>query len=70
MKNKYKLLKVFDCQDMPDNIRRQFFDETDHAHGNDVYIDFVLEDEDNSVVKWFRKHGADTEDEVVVKRWW
>jgi hypothetical protein len=38
--SKYKTLKVFDCQDMPEDVRKTFFDYVES--GNDCYIDWDI----------------------------
>lgn len=37
----FKIMKVFDCQDMPEDIRRVFFDA--HEERNDSYVLWTLE---------------------------
>lgn len=38
-----KLQKVFDCQDMPKDIRTYFFDNYGEGKSNDVYITVYIE---------------------------
>jgi hypothetical protein len=77
-----RLMKVFDCQDMPCDIRNIFFEETeDSNHCNDIYVSWDIdgswrddtEDTDNEklIDNWFFEQGAVREDkEIIVKRWW
>lgn len=43
MNNKYKMIKVFDCQDMPDDLRKKFFDYSESV-GNDCYITWYMDE--------------------------
>lgn len=72
-----KLMKVFDCQDMPDSIRTSFFDNA--TAGNDCYIRIFVEPYEklannvynyDVVCEWLLKNGAEPWDEVIVKHWW
>lgn len=38
-----KLMQVFDCQDMPNEVKRAFFDDYGEGKCNDVYIMLYLE---------------------------
>lgn len=40
---KYKNKKLFDCQDMPENLMKTFFDE--QSKGNDVIVSRYVHDE-------------------------
>jgi hypothetical protein len=48
-----KLMKVFDCTDMPDNIRKAFFKamEGGNSVGNDVYVDWYNLEEHEYLIK-------------------
>lgn len=37
----YVMMKVFDCYDMPKELRREFFDRSEA--GNDCYVSYFLE---------------------------
>ena len=79
-----KLIKVFDCQEMPDDVREAFFCEKEAS--NDCYVDWCLDDlpEDlNSeedpcygpdylkVSKWLLENGASIDDkDIIIKHWW
>lgn len=45
--DKYKKMKVFDCQDMSKEVRKVFFETTEK--GNDCYIDWYTYDEQKPV---------------------
>lgn len=76
----FKIMKVFDCQDMPRDLRREFFRLWDNK-GNDVFVDWTLGDSDDDVSKqideWLIANGAESaKDEssesetVLIKYWW
>jgi hypothetical protein len=68
----YKLLKVFDCQDMPDGVRDAFFGY--HEKGNDIYIShYVGEDYPDNykpVDDWLKENGAVDGEAVLINHWW
>ena len=68
--NNYTIRKIFDCQEMPDTLRKEFFKLTEQ--GNDSYIDWVIaseefEDDDKSehrkaidaIDQWLINNGAE-----------
>jgi len=64
--SKYKTLKVFDCQDMPEDVRKTFFDLVEG--GNDCYIDWDIANEGwthegivgaRIIDNWLIANGAD-----------
>jgi len=72
------MMKVFDCQYMPEDIKKAFFDLTDD-YKNDCYVSWFvkdeLDDEDNDkallVTKWLLEEGAEESDEeVLINHWW
>lgn len=72
---KYKIMKVFDCQDMPYNVKKQFFDYSEKE--NDVYVewkvnsDYHLEGlEPKLVWNWLLENGAVDQEVVIVQHWW
>jgi len=82
---KYKVKKVFNCQDMPEDIRKMFFEVSEA--GNDCYVDYWIgdtqwEEGDKwgekyiAIDKWLVENGAKpaTEkkcgEEVLIKHWW
>jgi hypothetical protein len=66
---KYKLMKVFDCQDMPDDVRKDFFDACELC--NDVCTQWFIGYCSESVNRWLLENGATEEDEkVIIKHWW
>lgn len=70
-KNYYKC-KVFDCQDMPDDLTREFLYRYERC--NDVYVDYVChenEDEEPDIIDtWLLENGAKSGEEVLIKYWW
>ncbi len=76
-----KEMTVFDCQDMPEELRQRFYEETGH-YGDDVYVDWHINDtidpsDDKKVVDaWLVEQGMDAGGEdregahVLIKRWW
>ena len=75
----YETLKVFDCQDMPDEVREDFFLST--QQGNDCLVTVYVDDESLdeaeqddgnlvSVILWLRENGAIEDEKVIVKHWW
>jgi hypothetical protein len=44
----FKMMKVFECMDMPDNIRKILFKLTEHIGGNDCYVMYTIHNEDFS----------------------
>ena len=85
MKN-YKMMKVFDCQDMPEDIQDAFFKLKHNfaSPGNDTYlmmqIDHCIPEavipEDKIVQEWLVANGAlpgkdsDSEGEEVLVKHW
>jgi hypothetical protein len=69
--NKFELMKVFDCQKMPSEIRQVFF-QIDFGVGNDSYVKFfVRQASENCVVsKWLVENGAVEEEDVIISCWW
>lgn len=65
-----KLMKVFDCQDMPDNVRKEFFGAYDDK-GNDCYVDWYLDCEVSTLVDdWVIENGATMDEHVIIRHWW
>ena len=76
----YEIMKVFDCQDMPRDLMREFFRLWDDK-GNDVFLEWTLGDSNDDVSKrideWLcvngAKHAKDENDigeTVLIKYWW
>jgi len=59
--------EIFDCQDMPDDIRSKFFGESEAS--NDCYIDYWVEAGD-TVGDWLIEEGAEDGEQVIIKHWW
>jgi len=65
----FKIMKVFDCQDMPKEIRKALFDYFERA--NDTYIEWQLgEMPEGPITDWLLAHGAEKDEEVLVQYWW
>ena len=75
---KYKMRKIFDCTQMPENIHDKFFYEMASWQpnlSNDCYVEYWVcndsESDDFSIVsKWLVENGADDNEEVLIKYWW
>lgn len=71
--NKFKLYKVFDCQDMPNDIMEKFLN-IDRGLQNNCCVEYTAEggrDEDYDIVTdWLTQNGAEFGEEVIIKRWW
>jgi hypothetical protein len=82
---KYKMQKVFDCQDMPEDVREAFFFffKNDGGFGNDCCVEWFIHDttdpdeETKMVDAWLIEHGAEgakddhsAGDKVIIKHWW
>lgn len=59
---------TYDCQDMPDDVRSEFFD--GHHAGNDCHVTHYVQE--GTLVGDFLIDELDCEheDEVIVKHWW
>lgn len=68
-------MKVFDCQGMPSDVRRSFFNAT-AGTANDCLVDWTVgdcEDPDEdirAVDAWLVANGAVDLEGVVVSHWW
>lgn len=81
---RHRMMKVFDCQDMPDDIKEHFWDVYRGVMmGNDCYVDWTinaakdLSEGELAVDGWLIANGAegprneDREGEhVLVRHWW
>lgn len=74
--SKFVVMKVFDCQDMPDELRARFFKLWDHKHNDSSVTWEVNEDTDpdqdtKDVNDWLVANGANPEGEsVIIQYWW
>jgi hypothetical protein len=72
----FRMMKVFDCQKMPEDIRRAFFKVTsEFSIGNDSAWEWHFEDDiyetAEIVQNWLLQNGATLEDKsVIIKHWW
>lgn len=78
-----RLMKVFDCQDMPKEVRHVFYEETEGEGNrcNDIHVSWDIAGDwrdcdgdtpnEKLIDDWLFANGANREDkEVIVKRWW
>lgn len=82
MTRKFEMLKVFDCQDMPDDVRQVFFEMCEQ--GNNCYVAWwpceatYLDDNDvrtdnpdhSKVDQWLLENGANPDEKVIVRHSW
>jgi hypothetical protein len=72
----FKLMKVFDCQDMPDSLCRAFLRLWDNKSNDSSaewgVADSIYEDDDPSkpVDEWLLANGAGEGERVIIKYWW
>ncbi len=73
---KYKLRKVFDCNDMPQSVRYALSENSHLYNGSFISFD-VYKNEDYSeqpfdleVNSWLLENGAEVSDIVVIHYWW
>lgn len=74
----FRLMKVFDCQQMPQEVRDALFKVSNV--GNDCAIEWYLDKDDEDyelleetkvVQNWLLQNGASYEDDsVMIKHWW
>ena len=73
--NNFKLMKVFDCQDMPDNLKKIFMSFWDNV-GNDCAKEWYMHDSDppepesDKIDTWLMENGAEFGEHVMIKHWW
>ncbi len=83
---KHQVMKVFDCQDMPEDLRRKFMDMWEY--GNNSFVrwtiaDSIYDEEDEGcrdtkeVDDWLITNGAtpapgehQSGEEVIILYWW
>jgi hypothetical protein len=73
-----KRMKVFDCQDMPEDLRTEFFEDEreGHGRGNDVFISWYINYSTDpspaqiAINKWLIENGAKDDEEVLIRHWW
>lgn len=62
---KYKNIKLFDCQDMPDDVRKKFFEY--HGRSNDISVEhFIYSENEYCSVKEFDKLNI-ADDQLIWK---
>lgn len=76
----FKQMKVFECQDMPEDVRKYFLEHTEQ--GNDCYVswyaeaDEVYDDQEdpkevwNPVSLWLKDNGALWGEQVLIEHSW
>lgn len=65
------MMKVFDCQEMPDEVRSEFFGWACAA--NDCYVAVTVEFEEwcpKMIVSWLLANGAEESETVLIEHWW
>lgn len=72
--SKFETRKIFDCQQMPDDVQSAFFEFNDGGR-NDCYVDHCIElnaeGNEKIVTDWLLENGAEISDKsVLVKHWW
>ena len=66
---KFKLMKVFDCIDMQDGVREEFY--LYAQAGNDCYINYRVNGQGiNSVSDWLLDNGCEPNEMVIIRHWW
>lgn len=70
----FNLIKVFDCQEMPNDIKKLFFESINSSYTNNCYIHWYVKylEEDNFTLidQWFIEHGASEGEKIIIKHWW
>jgi len=70
----YKTVKLFDCQDMPKDVRKEFFKtcgSPSFRGANDCIVAWHIGVTSDKVDAWLLKNGVTQEDEAVtIKHWW
>ena len=77
----HEMMKVFDCQKMPQDVRDAFFN--DNQASNDTYVDhwvgegydedYINDDVVDNLKKidaWLKKNGAEDAEHVLISHWW
>lgn len=74
--SKFKLMKVFDCYDMPETLRNGFFNLWDNK-GNDSTVEWYTQgsiEEKGSISEmvdnWLVENGAIKYEYVLIKYYW
>ena len=65
---KFKRVKLFDCQDMPQDVRTKFF-LSFNGGSNDICVKYFV-DKESDVGKWLIANGAKNEEAVIIQHWW
>lgn len=70
-KLKYTMMKVFDCQDMPTKLQKEFFDACEKFN-NDICVEWKVwtNKEKHPVDIWLMENGAEDGEEVIIKHYW
>lgn len=58
---------TYDCQDMPDDVRRAFFNY--HDAGNDCHVSHTVE-AGTKVGDYLIEEGFEDGDDLIIKHWW
>lgn len=68
----YQIMKVFDCQDMPDEICSSFLESWDKCNDCALAIDMRFAGSDGYLdwEQWLLDNGVKEDETVIVKYWW
>lgn len=73
----YKMMKVFDCQKMPETIQKAFFSHCRGQYSNDCYCKWYMymeidpKDHQRLLIhNWLIANGAEYGERVIIKYWW
>ena len=67
----FKLMKVVDCQSMPDKVKKAFF-ESNRGTDNDCYVDWYIENllKDDDLKDDEDYYGEDDKNNILISHWW
>jgi len=68
---KHELVKMYDCQKLPKEIKKYFFDSHDHIKHNDIVVEVLVNEKGTDILSdYLIKDGAVWDDTVFIKHWW
>lgn len=68
--DRYELVKLFDCQKMPEDVKKNFF-EMAMAGQNDSIEEWTLDTEPTDITDlWLIANGAEAGEVVYIYHWW
>ncbi len=69
----FKLVKMIDCQEMPEDIKHAYFEVT-RGESNDCYLNwfwgFDSTEHYKKIDDWLLENGLTQKDNIVIKHWW